>query len=244
MVAGGVPMRVVTDILGHSKMATTADLYAHVLPAHREVADLIDQSLRPKKQETATRLGVVLGVTMPDYGHDLQFGFFLDPTTGNPEPHRRDRPHPRRPRLRPDRHPGSPLSAEALRCDGADRLSPRPDGAHPHLPRRRQSAPAPAGDAGQGGGDARSAERWPLRARSRRGRVLGCHPGHGWSGAGAEGGAGRAAGGDHPHPRLLERPDAAPRRRDLPGDREPDRVRRPRTTSASGSACSARGRYA
>jgi hypothetical protein len=22
---------------------------------------------------------------MPDYGHDLQFGFFLDPTTGNPE---------------------------------------------------------------------------------------------------------------------------------------------------------------
>jgi hypothetical protein len=22
---------------------------------------------------------------MPDYGNDLQFGFFLDPTTGNPE---------------------------------------------------------------------------------------------------------------------------------------------------------------
>ena len=22
---------------------------------------------------------------MPDYGHDLQFGFFLDPATGNPE---------------------------------------------------------------------------------------------------------------------------------------------------------------
>jgi hypothetical protein len=22
---------------------------------------------------------------MPDYGHDLQFGFFLDPTTGTPE---------------------------------------------------------------------------------------------------------------------------------------------------------------
>jgi integrase len=53
-VAKGVPMRVVMDILGHSKMATTADLYAHVLPAaHREVADLIDQSLQPRKRETA-----------------------------------------------------------------------------------------------------------------------------------------------------------------------------------------------
>jgi hypothetical protein len=35
-------------------MATTADLCAQVMPAaHREVADLIDQSLRPKKQDTA-----------------------------------------------------------------------------------------------------------------------------------------------------------------------------------------------
>jgi hypothetical protein len=43
------------DIFGHARMATTADLYALVLPAaHREVADLIDQSLRPKIQETAS----------------------------------------------------------------------------------------------------------------------------------------------------------------------------------------------
>jgi len=47
-------MSVIMHILGHAKMATTTDLYAHVLPAaHREVANLIDQSLRPKKQETA-----------------------------------------------------------------------------------------------------------------------------------------------------------------------------------------------
>jgi integrase len=54
VVAKGVPMRVIMHILGHAKMATTTDLYAHVLPAaHREVANLIDQFLRPKKQETA-----------------------------------------------------------------------------------------------------------------------------------------------------------------------------------------------
>ena len=42
-------MRVVMDILRHAKMATTTDLYAHVMPAaHREVADLIDQAMRPE----------------------------------------------------------------------------------------------------------------------------------------------------------------------------------------------------
>jgi integrase len=47
------PMRVVMDILGYSKMAAPSDLYTHVmLPVHREVADLIDQVLRPKMQET------------------------------------------------------------------------------------------------------------------------------------------------------------------------------------------------
>ena len=28
----GVPLRVVMEVLGHSKMSTTADIYAHVLP--------------------------------------------------------------------------------------------------------------------------------------------------------------------------------------------------------------------
>lgn len=50
MVAQGVPMRVVMDILGHSQMATTADLYAHVMPAaHREVADLFDRTMRGER---------------------------------------------------------------------------------------------------------------------------------------------------------------------------------------------------
>ena len=58
MVAKGVPMRVVMDILGQSRMATTADLYTHVLPAaHREVTDLIDQSPRPKTQEATIPQG-------------------------------------------------------------------------------------------------------------------------------------------------------------------------------------------
>ncbi len=40
-------MRVVMDILGHSQMATTADLYAHVMPAaHRDVADLLDRAFQ------------------------------------------------------------------------------------------------------------------------------------------------------------------------------------------------------
>ena len=42
-------MRVVVDILGHAKMATTTDFYARVMPvAHWEVADRIDQAMRPK----------------------------------------------------------------------------------------------------------------------------------------------------------------------------------------------------
>lgn len=46
LVAQGVPMRVVMDILGHSQMSTTSDLYSHVMPAaHRDVADLIDRAL-------------------------------------------------------------------------------------------------------------------------------------------------------------------------------------------------------
>jgi integrase len=46
MLAQGVPMRIVMDVLGHSQMATTMDLYSHVMPAaHRDAADLIDRIL-------------------------------------------------------------------------------------------------------------------------------------------------------------------------------------------------------
>jgi integrase len=44
--AQGVAVKVVADILGHSQLATTSDLYAHIFPAaHRDAADLMDEIL-------------------------------------------------------------------------------------------------------------------------------------------------------------------------------------------------------
>ena len=41
-----MPARVVMDVLGHSQMAITMDLYSHVMPtALREAADAIDRAL-------------------------------------------------------------------------------------------------------------------------------------------------------------------------------------------------------
>jgi integrase len=49
LLAQGVPVKVVADILGHSQLATTSDLYAHIFPAaHRDAADLMDQILSPE----------------------------------------------------------------------------------------------------------------------------------------------------------------------------------------------------
>jgi integrase len=46
LIARGVPVKVVADILGHSQLATTSDLYSHIFPAaHRDAADLMDQIL-------------------------------------------------------------------------------------------------------------------------------------------------------------------------------------------------------
>ena len=46
LLAPGVPPRVVMDVLGHSQIAITMDLYAHVMPtALREAADAIDRAL-------------------------------------------------------------------------------------------------------------------------------------------------------------------------------------------------------
>jgi hypothetical protein len=39
----GVPLRMVMEILGHSQISTTSDIFTHVMPAqYREVADVLD----------------------------------------------------------------------------------------------------------------------------------------------------------------------------------------------------------
>jgi integrase len=49
LLAQGVPLKVVSDILGHTQISTTADLYTHVLPALRQEAiDLMDRILTAK----------------------------------------------------------------------------------------------------------------------------------------------------------------------------------------------------
>ena len=49
LLAQGVPARVVMDILGHTQMATTMDLYSHVMPAaHTEAAALMESILCAK----------------------------------------------------------------------------------------------------------------------------------------------------------------------------------------------------
>jgi integrase len=47
-VQAGVPIKVVSDRLGHSRVAMTLDVYAHVLPAmDRAAADAIGALVRP-----------------------------------------------------------------------------------------------------------------------------------------------------------------------------------------------------
>jgi len=47
MLLGGAPLKVVSDALGHSSIAVTADVYAHVTPdLRREAADALDRALR------------------------------------------------------------------------------------------------------------------------------------------------------------------------------------------------------
>jgi integrase len=47
MLAAGVPLKVVSETLGHSSIAITADVYSHVTPdLRREAADAMDRALR------------------------------------------------------------------------------------------------------------------------------------------------------------------------------------------------------
>lgn len=50
MLANGVPMKVVSDALGHSSIAVTADVYSHVTPElRREAADAMDRALGSRR---------------------------------------------------------------------------------------------------------------------------------------------------------------------------------------------------
>jgi integrase len=47
LLGAGVPLKLVSDALGHSTIAITADTYAHVTPElRREAADAMDRALR------------------------------------------------------------------------------------------------------------------------------------------------------------------------------------------------------
>ncbi|MCO5297787.1 MAG: site-specific integrase [Fimbriimonadaceae bacterium] len=51
LVARGVPLNVVKEILGHSLIANTANLYAHAVPAaHRAAFDVLEQAYQTKGQ--------------------------------------------------------------------------------------------------------------------------------------------------------------------------------------------------
>ena len=148
----------------------------------------------------------------------------------------------RRPlRARRRRRPGSPVPAALLRHLDAARVRRRADGADPARPRRDQPPAAAAGDAGQGRGVARRAQRRAGRGRARRGRVLGRGRGDGRAAAHAEAVGRRARGGDRDPARLLgRRARRCGSRASTTASAARARARRRRTGSASGSAPTAR----
>lgn len=51
LIAQGVPLKVVSEMLGHSSITVTADIYAHVMaPARDEAANAMDQVLSPQSK--------------------------------------------------------------------------------------------------------------------------------------------------------------------------------------------------
>jgi integrase len=53
MLAQGVPLKTVSETLGHASIAITADVYAHVTPdLRREAADALDRALQAQGRPT------------------------------------------------------------------------------------------------------------------------------------------------------------------------------------------------
>ena len=51
MISNGVPLKVVSDILGHSGIAITADIYGHVSPdVARSAMDILAEALDPSRK--------------------------------------------------------------------------------------------------------------------------------------------------------------------------------------------------
>jgi integrase len=56
LLAQGVPPRVVMDVLGHSQLSITMDLYSHVMPtALRAAADAMDRALGERSTGSGSR---------------------------------------------------------------------------------------------------------------------------------------------------------------------------------------------
>jgi integrase len=56
LIAQGVSPKIVQEILGHTKISTTMDIYAHVLPeTHREALEKLGGLLKDEKPDGATR---------------------------------------------------------------------------------------------------------------------------------------------------------------------------------------------
>lgn len=54
LLAAGENMKVVQELLGHSRFSTTADTYAHTLPdQHRRAAETMDRILNPRGSRVA-----------------------------------------------------------------------------------------------------------------------------------------------------------------------------------------------
>ncbi len=163
---------------------------------------------------------------MADYGHNLEFGYFLDP--GSREPERTLDIAQRVDALGYDLIgiQDHPYRAGPLRRGRAVGLHPWANRAGAPLPGCCQPADAAPGGPRQNGGHARPVERGTRRAWARGGGVLGCDPRSRWSAAQAESGAGCARRGGDRDSRDVERPTwHALRRRALPASWRPRRTR-------------------